>query len=64
MAQPPIHTQITPRTKLDFGLDGDIPKYWLGGDPFRTRFIDGLSMTFPVGERFFIDSVRRFRDQI
>ena len=64
MAQPQIHTQITPRTKLDFGLDGDIPKYWLGGDPFRTRFIDGLSMTFPVGERFFIDSVRRFRDQI
>ena len=25
---------IVPRQGLDFGLDGDIPKYWLGGDAF------------------------------
>lgn len=57
-------THIVPRTDLDFGLDGDIPRYWLDGDPFRTRFVDALSMTFPIGERFFISSVRRFRDRI
>lgn len=59
-----VTTHITPRSNLDFGLDGDIPQYWLGGDPFRTRFIDCLSMTFPVGERFFIASVRQYRDKI
>ncbi len=64
MAVESIQTHITPRTDLDFGLDGDIPQYWLNGDAFRTRFVDALSLTFPVGERFFISAVRRYRDQI
>ena len=58
MTPPPI----IPREKLDFGLDGDIPKYWLNGDPFKTRFFDALSTLFPVGERFFITCVRDFKD--
>ncbi|MEK8086583.1 metal-dependent hydrolase [Aquabacterium sp. A3] len=57
------HT-ITPREKLDFGLDGDIPKYWFGGDPFKTRLFDAMSTIFPEGERFFISCVRDFRDQV
>lgn len=64
MATEDIKTHITPRTDLDFGLDGDIPQYWLNDDAFRTRFMDALSLTFPVGERFFISAVRRFRDEI
>jgi uncharacterized protein len=55
---------IVPREKLDFGLDGDIPKYWLEGDAFKTRMFDALSTLFPVGERFFITCVRDFKDQI
>ena len=55
---------IVPREKLDFGLNGDIPKYWFDGDPFKTRLLDALSTVFPEGERFFIMSVREFRDQI
>ena len=58
------HAAIVPREHLDFGLDGDIPKYWLGGDPFKTRFFDAMSTLFPQGEKFFITSVREFRDQI
>lgn len=54
---------ITPREKLDFGLDGDTPRYWFGGDAFKTRFFDALSTIFPEGERFFIACVRDFRDQ-
>jgi predicted metal-dependent hydrolase len=59
MTPPPI----IPREKLDFGLDGDIPQYWLNGDPFKTRFFDALSTLFPVGERFFITCVRDFKDR-
>jgi predicted metal-dependent hydrolase len=55
---------IVPREKLDFGLDGDIPQYWFGGDPFKSRFFDAMSTIFPEGERFFISCVRDFRDQV
>jgi hypothetical protein len=61
--QPTKHT-ITPREKLDFGLDGDIPKYWFGGDVFKSRFFDALSTIFPEGERYFISCVRDYRDQV
>ena len=39
-------------------FDADIPRYWLGGDPFKTRFFEAMSLTFPDGERYFIDCVR------
>lgn len=55
---------IIPRKGPDFGLDGDIPRYWFGGDPFRTRFFDAMSLLFPEGEKFFIQCVRDYRDQI
>lgn len=60
LAPPPI----VPREKLDFGLDGDIPRHWMAGDPFKTRFFDAMSTLFPVGERFFITCVRDFKDRI
>jgi predicted metal-dependent hydrolase len=55
---------IIPREKLNFGLDGDIPKYWFGGHPFKTRFFDAMSSIFPEGEKFFIACVRDYRDQV
>lgn len=56
---------ITVRKNLDFGLDGDdIPKYWAAGNPFKTRLVDAVQATFPDGERYFIASVRAFRDAI
>ena len=60
----PSHYAIVPRQNLDFGLDGDIPKYWLGGDPVKTRFFDAVSTLFPEGEKFFITCVRDYRDRI
>lgn len=56
--------RIVPRKGPDFGLDGDIPKYWFGGDPFKTRFFDAMSLLFPEGEKFFIACVRDYREQI
>ena len=45
-------------------FDADVPRYWLGGDPFRTRFFEAMSMTFPDGERYFIDCVRHYRERV
>jgi len=61
---PEAQHPIIPREKLNFELNGDIPKYWFGGDPFKTRFWDALSVIFPPGEKFFMTCVRDFRDQI
>ena len=60
-----VKYQVEPivRTKLNFKLE-EIPRYWFGGDPFLTRMFDALSLTFPDGERYFIESVRLFRSQI
>lgn len=52
------------RKNLDFQLTEKMPRFWFGGDPFKTRVFDALSLTFPDGERYFINSVRLFRDQI
>ena len=57
------HATPIVRTNLDFKL-ADVPRYWFAGDPFLTRMFDALSLTFPDGERYFIQSVRLFRDQI
>jgi predicted metal-dependent hydrolase len=54
---------ILVRSKLDFKLE-DVPRFWFAGDPFRTRVFDALSLTFPDGERYFIECVRLFRDKI
>ncbi|TAK97602.1 MAG: metal-dependent hydrolase [Aquabacterium sp.] len=58
------HAPIVPREGLNFGLDGDIPKYWMANDAFKTRFFDAMSTLFPMGEKFFITSVREFRDGV
>lgn len=55
--------QIVPREKLDFGLDGDIPKYWFDNDPFKTRLFDAMSTLFPEGEKYFIACVRDFKEK-
>lgn len=55
---------ITPRQAPDFGFDDTLPKYWFAGDPFKTRFFDAMSTMFPEGEKYFIQSVRAYRDQI
>ena len=41
-----------------------VPRHFHGGDPFLSAFFAALSSVFPDGERFFIDSVRHYRDQL
>ena len=44
--------------KLEIDLRRGFRRHWAGGDAFRSQFFNALSMSFPVGEQFFIDSVR------
>lgn len=44
--------------RLLVDLEAPFERHWCGGDAFRTAFLNALSMSFPVGEQFFIDSVR------
>ena len=37
---------------------------WLDNDTFLTAFFNALSISFPAGEKFFIDSVRIFKDDV
>jgi hypothetical protein len=58
-ATPPDLT-IQPRD-LSFADGPPVTRWWLGGDPVATAFYNALSATFPHGERFFMDAVRRYR---
>jgi uncharacterized protein len=42
----------------------DVPRDWCGNDAYRTTFLDALSLLFPEGEKFFVESVKQHRDQI
>src|SRR6476659_9633795 len=44
--------------RLLVDMEQPIARHWCGGDAFRTALFNALSMSFPVGEQFFIDSVR------
>jgi predicted metal-dependent hydrolase len=44
--------------KLNVDLSKGFGRHWLGGDAYRTALMNALSMTFPLGEQMFIDSVR------
>lgn len=61
--QADIEPHILPRN-IHFDFEADLPVNWHSDDPAISHFYDALSLTFPQGERFFIDSVRLFADQI
>ena len=45
---------------LVLGRDLEAPRWWYGNDPVGTAVMNALSLTFPEGELFFIQSVKRF----
>ncbi len=50
-------TELTIR-RLSVDLSRGFSRHWNGGDAFMTAFANALSMSFPVGEQFFIDAVK------
>ena len=59
----PADVAIQPRNRqhdLAEALKGD----WMRKDVFATAWFNAMSITFPLGEQFFINSVRHYRDRI
>lgn len=52
------------RRDLQFRLKPASVRNWHAQGPQVTHFINAMSIFFPVGERFFIHSVRHYRDRI
>jgi uncharacterized protein len=48
----------------DFQFDKDYPKHWLGGSPFKTHFLNSLTIIFPTGEKYFIRSVKNILSNV
>ena len=59
----PTDLTITPRDRR-FGRGATQRRWWLNNDPVASTFHDALSITFPRGEAFFIDSVKAFREGV
>src|SRR3954453_11675673 len=57
----PADLSITPRDRR-FGREANTPRLWHGGGVEATAIYNALSTTFPVGEAFFVESVRGFRE--
>ena len=49
---------------LDVDLSQGFPIYWNNNDAYRSQLLNALSFMFPVGEQFFIDSVRHFAKDV
>lgn len=56
----PADLTITPRDRR-FGREEATPRWWHGGNPYASALYNALSATFPLGEAFFVESVRNFR---
>ena len=62
-ATTPATVQIKPRNRshdIAEALQGE----WLDNNAFLTAVFNGMSITFPAGEKFFIDSVRHYADDV
>ena len=55
---------IPTQRNLHFNVPADQVATWNSNSMHLSHFLNSLSIFFPVGERFFIDSVRNYRDAI
>ncbi|MBN03403.1 metal-dependent hydrolase [Ponticaulis sp.] len=59
----PEDVSISPRD-IKFSHEGAKNPHWLDNDPVGTAIMNTLSLTFPDGERMFMDSVRNYRGEL
>ncbi len=59
----PDDLTITPRD-IHFATQAANGQAWLGGDAVATAVFNAMSLTFPDGERLFMDAVRHYRAEL
>lgn len=59
----PGDLNVAPRD-IRFDLEAVRAGHWLSGDPVGTAVFNALSLTFPDGERLFMDAVKNYRDRL
>lgn len=62
-SQSPEGLEFGPRRK-QFDIEAALASDWHGGSAFITAWFNAMSLLFPLGEKFFIDSVVHFIDDI
>jgi hypothetical protein len=59
----PDNVPVNPRNR-EFEVSQSLGRDWFDNHPFKTGWFNAMSITFPLGEKFFVDSVRHFADRI
>ena len=59
----PADVPVLPRNR-EYDVARSLGRDWFDNHPFKTAWFNAMSITFPLGEKFFIDSVRYFAGQI
>lgn len=57
----PEQVEIKPQ-RMGFEFGAKVPRYWAANNYTLSHTMNALSVLFPQGEQFFVDSVRHFRD--
>ena len=65
----PSHSRMPDGIEIEvrnrhFDLASKLGSDWLDNDPFKTAFFNSMSISFPIGEKSFIDSVKAFESDI
>jgi hypothetical protein len=59
----PSDVTLVPRNR-EYDIAQSLAGDWFDNHAFKTAWFNAMSITFPLGEKFFIDSVRYFAGQI
>ncbi len=59
----PSDIEIRPRN-VSFPRQASGSRWWYGGDPIATTFYNALSLSFPAGEGYFVQSVRHYLNEL
>ena len=63
LSRTPENIDIVTRNR-QFDIEEVLATNWHSDDAFKTAFFNALSILFPLGEQFFIDSVKAYRNEI
>lgn len=53
-----------PVRRPSFDYTRVVSRHWFGGDPFLSHLANAMSLTFPEGERFFMDAVKHYEKRV